>query len=388
MEFHEVIPSHGGQLINRMIDETEKNEWTGFAKTVPVLRLSRREVSDLEMIATGGFSPLEGFMGKRDYESVVARKRLADGTVWTIPITLAVDKQEADALEERRPVALTDRSGSILALLHLEERYGYDKEREAEQVYGTQDPSHPGVEGVYWSGDVLLGGKITMLERPAHEDFTEYRLEPKDTREAFAAQGWERVVGFQTRNPLHRGHEYLIKCAMELVDGLLLHPLVGETKRGNVPAEVRIRCYEELIHRYFPKDRVLMGVLDTAMRYAGPREAVFHAIVRKNFGCTHFIVGRDHAGVGSFYGPFDAHRIFEEFPLEEIGIAPLFFDHAFFCKLCGGIASCRTCPHSKDNRLFLTGTRVRELIAAGESPPPEFMRPEVAEVLMRDHSVG
>ncbi|MBI5144119.1 MAG: sulfate adenylyltransferase, partial [Candidatus Omnitrophica bacterium] len=281
-----------------------------------------------------------------------------------------------------KDIALLDEKGKILGILRLEEIYTLDKKKEAEVVFKTQDESHPAVKYLYNIGDFVLGGKVTLIARPEHGEFKEYWFDPKDTRRIFKEKGWRRVVGFQTRNPIHRAHEFIIKCAMEIADGLFLNPLVGETKAGDIPADVRMACYKKLLEKYFPKDRVFMGVYGAAMRYAGPKEAILHAIVRKNFGCTHFIVGRDHAGVGKFYGPFDAQHIFDDFEPDEIGITPLFFDNAFYCRHCGEMASSKTCPHPEGEHFSLSGTKVRELLASGEIPPPEFTRPEIADILI------
>jgi len=378
---HGGIPPHGGRLVNRLAHGAERDAEEHIARTAPRIVLDAWAISDLELIAVGAFSPLEGFMGKDDYESVLERKRLANGLPWTIPITLAVTRSEADQLGEGEPVALTDASGRVLGLLYLEQKYRAEKEREARLVFATTDPAHPGVRRLYETGEIYLAGKISVLHRPEHREYQAYWLDPADARRVFRQKGWRTIVGFQTRNPVHRAHEYIQKCALEIVDGLFLHPLVGETKSDDIPTAVRMRCYEVLLQHYYPRDRVVLGVYPAAMRYAGPREAVFHAIVRKNYGCTHFIVGRDHAGVGNYYGSFDAHRIFDEFDPEELGITPLFFDNAFYCRRCGGMASAKTCPHGESERLTLSGTEVRRRLRAGEPLPPEFTRPEVAEIL-------
>jgi sulfate adenylyltransferase len=384
----ETIAPHGGRLINREVTGDEARALGERARALPSLRLSSRALSDLELIAIGGFSPLEGFMTRAQYTSVVDGMHLPDGLPWSLPVTLAATKDEAASLKDGRQVALADEGGEPLAVLDLEEKFGYDKQREAQQAYRTTDEAHPGVAALYTQGEVLLGGRVTVFRRPPGT-FPEFRLTPAQTRAAFAERGWRTVVGFQTRNPVHRAHEYIQKCALEIVDGLLLHPLVGDTKGDDIPADVRMRCYQVLLEGYYPQDRVLLSVLPAAMRYAGPREAIFHAIMRKNYGCTHFIVGRDHAGVGSYYGTYDAQMIFSEFQPGELGITPLFFEHTFYCRACQSMASSKTCPHGNEERVALSGTKVRELLAAGEAPPSEFSRPEVAQVLieaMRDRA--
>ncbi|HEY3058377.1 MAG TPA: sulfate adenylyltransferase [Chloroflexota bacterium] len=376
------IAPHGGTLVNRLATPAQAAALQDRLFLLPRLQLTPRALSDLDMIAVGAFSPLEGFLGQADYESVVERMRLQSGLPWSIPITLSATEAEADALRDASEVALTDSNGAIRAVLQLRERFTRDLEREAELVYRTGDKAHPGVAALFRETSTVLGGPITVLERNVLGDaFAPYALDPAQTRHAFGEREWQSVVGFQTRNPVHRAHEYLQKSALEIVDGLLLHPLVGETKDDDIPAEVRMRCYRVLLDGYYPAERVLLGVLPAAMRYAGPREAIFHALVRKNYGCTHFIVGRDHAGVGNYYGTYDAHHIFRSFQPGELGITPLFFDHSFYCRACAGMATTKTCPHTADSRVILSGTKVRELLQAGELPPPEFSRPEVAQVL-------
>jgi len=375
-----LIEPHGGRLVSRLAPPEEAGQLEGRARTLPTLRLARRALSDLELIGGGGFSPLEGFMTREQYESVVRDMRLPGGLPWSMPVTLAVAEDDAAGLREGDDVALADEGGAVLALMTVEEKFGYDKEREAREVYRTTDAAHPGVAAVYQQGVVLLGGPVTLLRKP-EGDFPQYRLAPAQTRAVFRERGWRTVVGFQTRNPVHRAHEYIQKCALEVVDGLLLHPLVGETKEGDIPADVRMRCYEVLLEGYYPQDRVVLSVLPAAMRYAGPREAIFHSLVRKNYGCSHFIVGRDHAGVGEYYGPYDAQKIFSEFDAGELGVTPMFFENTFYCRRCGAMASSKTCPHGPDDRLTFSGTKVREMLAAGEPLPEEFTRPEVARVL-------
>jgi ATP sulfurylase/adenylyl-sulfate kinase len=374
------IAPHGGHLVNRVATPEEAAEWRARAAGMPSVTLNARQASDAEMIAIGGFSPLKGFMDARDYRSVIDTMHLASGAVWPIPITLAVSEEESASLAAGQPVALRGEDGSLVALLFLEEKHRVLPELEAQNVYGTTDAAHPGVAVLYRQGPVLLAGPITLIDRPETQ-FPAQRIDPADTRAVFEARGWRRVVGFQTRNPVHRAHEYIQKAALEAVDGLLLHPLVGETKQDDIPADVRMRCYETLLERYYPADRVLLAVNPAAMRYAGPREAILHALVRQNYGCTHFIVGRDHAGVGNYYGPFDAQHIFDTFAPGEIGITPLFFDNTAYCRECAGVVSAKTCPHGASAHVSLSGTQVREMLRDGRPLPAEFTRPEVAAVL-------
>ena len=378
----QTIAPHGGKLINRFTPPEQKAALLAEAEKMPRIALDARQISDLELIAIGAVSPLEGFMGKADYESVVHKMRLANGLPFSVPVTLAVPSEQAATLAPGTKVALTGETGAILAVLTVSETFSYDKQAEAQNVYRTTDEAHPGVAAVLAQPDTLVGGSVEVLELPAHTDFAEYYLTPAQTRAYFAEKGWKTVVGFQTRNPVHRAHEYLQKVALEMTDGLLLHPLVGQTKGDDIPADVRMKCYRVLLDNYYPLDRTLLSVNPAAMRYGGPREAIFHAIIRKNYGCTHFIVGRDHAGVGNYYGTYDAQNIFDEFTPEEIGIVPLKFEHTFWCNKCEGMASNKTCPHTPADRVSLSGTKVREMLRAGEVPPMEFTRPEVAEVLI------
>ena len=364
-----LIAPHGGALVDRTGERPDDLD------SLDTVELTARELSDLDMIASGALSPLEGFMGRADYERVVEEMHLVNGLPWGMPVCLAV---EAAPAGDR--VALTE-VGRPVAVLEVEDLFEYDKEREAELCFRTSDEAHPGVARLYDQKRRYLSGRVTVFER-AKPLFPELALDPADTRRIFAERGWKRVVGFQTRNPIHRAHEYLTKVALETVDGLLVHPLVGETKSDDVPVDVRVDCYDALLSGYYPADRVLLSAFPAAMRYAGPREAIWHAICRKNYGCSHFIVGRDHAGVGDYYGSYDAQLIFDEFAPHELDIEPMFFEHTFWCNVCGSMASTKSCPHGAEDRVFLSGTKVREMLGQGEVPPVEFTRPEVAEVLI------
>lgn len=384
MTYHlDAITPHGGELVNRIATPEQKAEFLSKADFLPRVSLDDRAVSDLEMIAIGGFSPLTGFLNQEDYERVVTEMRLANGVPWSIPITLSVTEEVAAPLKEGGLIRLDNSKGEFIGVLHLTQKYSYHKSREAINVYRTDDAKHPGVQVVYGQGPINLAGDIWLLQRDSHPLFPSYQIDPIASRQMFREKGWKTIVGFQTRNPIHRAHEYIQKCALETVDGLFLHPLVGATKDDDIPADVRMRCYEILLEHYYPLDRVILAINPAAMRYAGPREAIFHALVRKNYGCTHFIVGRDHAGVGDYYGTYDAQYIFDEFAPGELGIVPMKFEHAFYCTRTKQMATTKSSPSKPEERVHLSGTKVREMLRRGELPPPEFSRPEVAAELAR-----
>jgi len=379
-----LVPPHGGRLLPLFVAGEERQEGLEEAKIVPRVRLSSKEASDLIMLAMGAFSPLDGFLKKQDYESVVAGMRLKNGLVWPIPITLSISKEKAAEIKEGQRIALMNSGNDeIMASMLVEEKYSYDRRIEALEIFGTDDERHPGVEKVYEQGDVHLGGAVSAFSEGEYaERFPEF-AQPAETRAIFADKGWTTVAAFQTRNPMHRSHEYLTKIALEICDGLLIHPIVGRLKVGDIPAEVRMECYKILLDNYYPKDRVVLKVYPMEMRYAGPREAILHAIIRQNYGCSHLIVGRDHAGVGDYYGPFDAQKIFDQLNPGDLHIQALKLDVAFWCNKCGSMASFKTCPHSDKDHLLISGTKLREMLSRGESPPEQFSRREVLDVLVR-----
>ncbi|HJX34570.1 MAG TPA: sulfate adenylyltransferase [Desulfatiglandales bacterium] len=378
-----ILP-HGGRLLPLLKEGEDLKKGLEKAGKLPQIRITSREVSDLIMLGMGAFSPLKGFMGREDYEGALKKMRLRDGTFWPVPITLAVDKKESDMLTNGDEVCLVDGgTGQIMGLMLIEEKFRYEKDVEAKAVFQTDDRRHPGVKKLYEQEEILLGGPVKVLSEGGYPSrFPGYYSRPLEVRKIFEERGWETIAAFQVRNPIHRSHEYCTKIALELSDGLFIHPLVGALKEDDIPAEVRIRCYEVLLDKYYPRERVLMKVYPMEMRYAGPREALLHAIIRQNFGCTHLIVGRDHAGVGNYYGPFDAQKIFETLRPDDLLIKPLNIDWTFYCYRCEGMASLKTCPHNMEDRCLISGTELRRMLSRGEMPPAEFSRPEVLEILI------
>lgn len=379
---------YGGELVSLLAQGDALTELEREAAGLPAITVDSRTRSDIELLANGGLSPLRGFMREAEYRSVVDHLHLPDGLPWSLPVTLSVDASRESEFKPGARVALLDDDSAPLGVITVEETYRRDKHHEATQVFRTDEDAHPGVHALNEAGDLVVAGPLEATKLPPYPRFNQYRLTPIETRAEFAERGWLTIVGFQTRNPIHRAHEYLIKCALESVDGALIHPLVGDTKSDDIPADVRIQCYETLIDRYFVKDKVKLAVMPAAMRYAGPREAIWHAIIRKNYGCTHFIVGRDHAGVGGYYGTYDAQNIFSEIDLPKLGLQPLFFEHAFWCTRSGAMATTKTSPAGEDERIFLSGTKVRDMLRRGEVPPVEFTRPEVAQVLIESMRVA
>jgi sulfate adenylyltransferase len=375
---HLVTP-HGGTLVDRIVTGDAAGALASRARSLPKITLDARELADLELIAIGAASPITGFHGRADYESIIEKTRLAGGAVWPFPLTLAVSDDVAVAPGDE--LALHDGNGRLWGSIRVRDVYARQLERELEAVYGTRDPSHPGVAYTLARPTKLVGGDVEVLPLPDDLPFAKHRLTPRALRAELDKRGWRRVAGFQTRNPIHRAHEHLTKLALEFSDGIVVHPLVGETKSDDVPASVRFAAYEVLIEKYYPRERTLLAAFPAAMRYAGPKEALFHALVRKNYGIDQLCVGRDHAGVGKFYAPLAAQQIFDQFPAADLDVRPLKFDPTFFCRACGNLASARTCPHGPEQRVELSGSKVREMLRAGENLPAEFTRPEVAEVL-------
>ena len=379
---HDLVPPHGGKLTPTLLGQEECAAELKRAQDLPVVRMTSRETSDVIMMAMGAFSPLQGFMTRDDYTSAVESMRLADGTLWPVPICLSPRGDDAKVSEGDDVALVDEESGQVVGTMQVREKYGYDRQAEARCVFGTEDEKHPGVAKVYAQSDVLIGGPVKAVSELDYPDrFPEFYARPTETRALFEENGWSTVAAFQTRNPIHRSHEYCTKIALEICDGLLIHPLVGKLKKGDIPAEVRIQCYRALMEGYYPADRVICKVYPMEMRYGGPREAVLHAVIRQNFGCSHLIVGRDHAGVGNYYGPFDAQNIFDAIPSADLQIQPLKIDWTFWCHECEGMASTKTCPHAKESRVLISGTELRAMLAEGKTPPREFTRPEVARIL-------
>ncbi len=375
-----MIEPHGGKLVERILGDDEKKEILGKSREMKRLVLDSELVSDAENIATGVYSPLKGFMGEKDFRSVVATMRLSNDLAWTIPIVLDADRETADGLRPGDEILLAAEGGDPVAVLGLEEKYEFDKRKTAALVFGTDDDAHPGVSRLMGMKDVLLGGPVRLLA-VLPTPFDRYKLSPRETRILFKEKGWRTVVGFQTRNTPHIGHEYVQKAALTFTDGLFINPVIGKKKKGDFKDEVILASYDELLRGYYLPERAVMAILQMEMRYAGPREAIHHAIIRKNFGCTHIIIGRDHAGVGTYYPPFAAQDIFEDFP--DLGITPLFFRSFFHCRRCGSAVNEKICPHPPADQIQFSGTRIRDMLVRGEVPPAELMRPEVAEVIMK-----
>ncbi|MBL7131947.1 MAG: sulfate adenylyltransferase [Candidatus Omnitrophica bacterium] len=370
---------HGGKLVNRVLNESEQNKVSERLDKLYCLKLSEELTQDVFNITTGVYSPLEGFISREDYINILDNRRLASGLPWTIPIVLDITLQEAKKLLRYNEVCLLSQNEKPLALLHIKDIYGFDKEEAALKIFGTTDMAHPGVAKVKQMKDRLVEGVVDLINEPKHP-FGQYTLKPLETRVLFEEKGWTDIVGFQTRNVPHLGHEYVQKTALSFADGLFINPVIGKKKKGDFKDEVILDAYEALIKNYYLKEKAVMSILNMQMRYAGPREAIFHAIIRKNFGCTHFVVGRDHAGVGSFYHPFAAHQIFDEFA--DLEITPLFFKSFFYCQRCGSVANEKTCPHEEAEHINFSGTEIRRLLKEGKFPPAELMRKEVAETII------
>lgn len=380
-----LVPPHGGKLTPVLLPKEQRDQALAKAKTLPVVRMSSRETSDLLMVGMGAFSPLTGFMNKADYESVVSTKHLSKGLAWPIPITLSVTKEQAQSLKEGMEVALVDdETGTYAGILTVGDKYEYNKTKECKEVFFTDDMDHPGVQKVMAQGEVNVGGNfVTFSQMGYASKYPKYYAMPHETRALFDDKGWRTVAAFQTRNPLHRSHEFLCKIGNEVCDGLLIHPIVGKLKPGDIPAETRLECYEVLLKNYFNQKNAVMRVYPMEMRYAGPSEGILHAIFRQNFGCSHILVGRDHAGVGSYYTPYQAQELFDQFKPGEIICQPIKVTSSFHCFKCNGMTTEKTCPHGKEDQLNISGTKLRGMLGAGELPPAEFSRPEVLKILMK-----
>jgi sulfate adenylyltransferase len=384
-----LVPPHGGELLPLLISDQEKYAIKDQVKSLHSIRLNSREASDLIMLGMGAYSPLKGFMGSEDYKSVILDMHLADSCLWPMPVTLSINRDESDRIKEGQRIALFDSNNvDLLGTMIVEEKFTYDKLFEAKQVFGTSEEQHPGVSKIYGQGEIYLAGPVQVLSEGGYpERFPEYSR-PAETREIFRNKGWKTIAAFQTRNPMHRSHEYLTKIALEVCDGLFIHPVVGRLKEGDIPAEIRMKCYKQLLDHYYPRDRVVLRVYPIEMRYGGPREAILHAIIRQNFGCSHIIIGRDHAGVGKYYGPFDAQQIFDQLKPGELQIQPLKLDTTFWCHKCDSVASFKTCPHEEKEHLSISGTELRQILTQGERPSDKLIRREVSDILISYYHNG
>ena len=374
------IMPHGGSLVNCFAEGDELKSLLEESKKLSSITVSRKVLCDLEMLAIGAFSPLKGFVNKKEHDSIVENMRLPNGLVWPIPIALQVNKETYEKVKNQKKIALNDESNTTVAVLNLTEIYQPDMKKETQNVFKTTDTNHPGVKYIFDSGEYYLAGDVKVLKH-IYDEFPEYNLGCEGTRKIFKERNWNKIVAFQTRNPVHNAHEYLLKVALETVDGLMIHPTMGETKGDDIPADIRMKCYLKTME-FFPKGRTLLCIMPASMRYGGPKEAILHAIIRQNYGCTHFIVGRDHAGVGKYYGTYEAQEIFSTLKEDDLKIQTIFFEHSFYCKMCNGMSSFKTCPHDPSNHIVLSGTKVREMLRNGEVPPKEFTRPEVAKILI------
>jgi len=383
-----LVPAHGGVLKPLLINnETEREQAIRSASELISVKLSSKEESDLIMLATGAFSPLDGFLGQADYEGVVKEMRLSNGLLWPIPITLAVSESIANSIKTGTRIALiASENDSVLASMLVNEKFSYDKKIEAQNVYCTTDSDHPGVDKIFSQGSIYLGGPVEVFSEGEYPEIYEEFARPAETRALFEEKGWSTVAAFQTRNPIHRSHEYLTKVALEVCDGVLIHPVVGKLKTGDIPADIRMKCYRAILDNYYRPENTVLKVYPMEMRYGGPREAILHAIIRQNFGCSHMIIGRDHAGVGDYYGPFDAQQIFDKLEPGDLHLKPLKLDWTFWCNKCEAVVSTKTCPHGKEEHLMISGTKLRDMLANGERPPVEFSRPEVIDILIDYYS--